>query len=269
MCAPIWQGFVSTHDRRLFAQRFGSGSPTVVYETGSLMPGTNDPGWWPIRDAVCAETSVFFYDRSGLGQSDPALRPRPLSAFTADLRAALQGSGTQPPYVLVGGSFGGMLVLNYANQYPQEVNGVLLVDSTHPEVNKRVLAVLPPEHPGEPQALRDFRTLLWQMDHAPLETNEWEGLDVPASIGEARGWNLRSIPLTVLTAGLDEWEVGFPEDAANRDAQVWTDLQNEMAALSTRSKHVVVADSDHIIHDRRPDVVIQAIRELISINRTV
>jgi pimeloyl-ACP methyl ester carboxylesterase len=227
------------------------------------MPGTQDAGWRPIRDALIAELPFFLYDRAGLGQSAPAPRPRPLSAFTADLRAVLRGSGAPPPYVLVGGSFGGMLVLHYASQHPAEVAGVLLVDAAHPAHNQRALAVLPPAAADEPAALRAFRADLLVLDRLPPESDDWEHLDVPASLAEARAlWNLRDIPLLVLTAGQDEWEPDFPPDLARRYAQVWLDLQKEMAALSTRGQQRLVADSDHLIHVRRPDVVIAAIREL-------
>ena len=172
------------------------------------------------------------------------------------------GSGTRPPYVLVGGSFGGMLAVHYASLYPAEVAGVLLVDATHPAHNQRALAVLPPEAADEPAALQDFRRQLWQTDQLPPKTGDWEGLDVPASIEAAREWDLGDLPLIVLTAGLDEWEAGFPPDAAQRYAQMWLDLQRELAALSSRGQQRTVADSDHQIHERRPDLVIAAIREL-------
>jgi pimeloyl-ACP methyl ester carboxylesterase len=208
---------------------------------------------------------MFLYDRAGLGQSEPAPLPRPLSAFTTDLHNILHDFGAQPPYVLVGGSFGGMLVLHYASLYPAEVMGVLLLDSTHPEHNQRALSVLPPEEPGEPASLSEFRAKLTQLDRIPPESNDWEGLDVPASIGEARElWNLGDIPLIVLTAGQDEWEAGFPKDVAGLYEQVWLDLQKEMAALSTTSKHRIVEDSDHCIHDQRPDIVLESIRELAN-----
>ena len=268
---PTLASFCRSGNRSLYAELWGgseqTGRPTVIYETGSLMPGTKDPGWRPIRHAIMADLPVLLYDRAGLGQSEPAPLPRPLSHFTADLRGVLDSLKTQPPYVLVGGSFGGMLVLHYASLYPSEVMGVLLVDSTHPEHNQRALAVLPPEISREPAALREFRTLLTQTDRTPPETNEWEGLDVPSSILEARRlWNLGNIPLIVLTAGQDEWEEDFPLDAAERYEQIWIDLQREMAALSTNSQHRIVQDSDHLIHDRRPDLVIESIRGLANGN---
>ena len=262
--------FCRSDKHNLYAEQWGrveqSGDPTVIYEAGSLLPpGTNNPGWQPIRDAITANLHlpVFLYDRAGLGQSEPVALPRPLSAFTTDLHNVLHDFGIQPPYLLVGGSFGGMLVLHYASIYPDEVMGVLLVDSTHPEHNQRTLAVLPAEARGEPGSLREFRMLLTQLDRIPPESNDWEGLDVPASIAEARElWNLHAIPLIVLTAGVDEWEADFPMDTAERYEQVWLELQKEMAALSTNSKHRIVEDSDHLIHDRRPNIVIESIREL-------
>lgn len=270
-CESTWvqAGDYPSGDRALYAELWGgadrapAAGPTIVLEAGSLMPGTQDAGWRPIRDALSAKLPVLLYDRAGLGQSRPAPVPRSLSAFTADLRAVLRGAGAPPPYVLVGASFGGMLVLHYASQHPAEVAGVLLVDATHPTHNQRALAALPPEAADEPAALRDFRKELVGPDRLPPETDEWEHLDVPASLAEARAiWNLRAIPLIVLTAGQDTWAPGFPPDAARRYAQVWLDLQMEMAALSTRGQQRLVADSDHDIHVSRPELVIAAIREL-------
>jgi pimeloyl-ACP methyl ester carboxylesterase len=266
---PTKRAFCRSGSYTIYAELWGSskqtGDPTVIYEPGSLMPGTNNPGWWPLRDAIITENPIFLYDRAGLGQSEPVSLPRPLSAFTTDLHNLLHDFGMQPPYVLVGGSFGGILVLHYASLYPAEVIGVLLVDSTHPEHNQRALSVLPAEAPGEPLSLREFRTLLAQLDRIPPESSDWEGLDVPASIIEARElWDLRDIPLIVLTAGQDEWEPDFPMDAADRYEQIWLDLQKEIAALSTNSKHRIVEDNDHCIHDQRPDIVLEAIRELAN-----
>jgi pimeloyl-ACP methyl ester carboxylesterase len=262
---PTKKGISQIEGRSVYGELWGSGSPTVIYETGSLMPGTNDSGWLPIRNALTADYSVFVYDRAGLGMSEPAPLPRPLSSFTTDLHNIVRAFELQPPYVLVGGSFGGMLVMHYASLHPADIMGVLLVDSTHPEHNQRALSALPPEVPGEPYPMLEFRMQLEQLDRIPPESNEWEGLDVPASIAEARErWNLHNIPLIVLTAGLDEWEPGFPADTASRYTQVWLRLQEEMAALSTNSQHHIVADSDHMIHDQRPDIVIESIRELIK-----
>jgi len=258
---------INLGDRKLYAELYGKGRPTVVIEVGSTQAGTKDKGWWPIRDTVANETSVLLYDRAGTGDSDPAPLPRPISAFTDDLHAVLQTVKAEtpglPPYLLVGGSFGGLIVTHYAALHPAEIAGIVLEDSTHPEHNPRTLEILPPETPGEPQALTNFRSLLWQETYAPLSTNEEEGLDFPASIAQMRrAWNLGSIPLSVLTAGEDEWEPGFPEDVAARYEALWLDLQKELAARSTRSTHIIVEGSGHVIHWEKPQALLEAIYRL-------
>ncbi len=185
--------------RRIFAELHGvrqSGQPVIVVEVGSTQAGTKDRGWWPVRDVWASEAQVFFYDRAGLGGSDPVRLPRPRSVadFTSDLHGVLRAAGVEPPYLLVGGSFGGLIVTHYASLYPREVAGIVLEDSTHPEHNLRTLALLPAEVPGESQALKNFRSFVWTETYAPLETNEAEGLDFPTSIQQMRAaWDLGEI----------------------------------------------------------------------------
>lgn len=262
MPVPAGSARASTGDRSLYAEWYGSGSPAVIIEVGSTMPGTNDPGWFPIIEELSRETTVLLYDRANLGKSDPAPKPRTQVDFTDDLRAVIAAAPIQPPYVLVGGSFGGLIVMDFASRYPETVAGIVLVDSTHPEHNLRSLPLVPPATPGEPPSLTDFRRQMWLEQHAPLETDEWEGLDATDTIERARSWNLRDIPLAVLTAGQNEWEPDFPSSVAKQYEEEWLQMQREYAALSTSGFHRIVADSDHIIHDRRPDVVIAAIRAL-------
>ena len=258
---------VSIGARRLFVEKLGTGSPVVVIEVGSTMPGTADPGWRLIADRLAKEQQVFLYDRANLGKSDPAPLPRSLTDFSEDLSQVLQESAVPPPYLLVGGSFGGMIVLHYASLHPREVCGVVLVDSTHPEANLQTLKMLPPERPNELKALAAFRRQAWLEQYTPLETFEKERLEAATSLEQARAWNLGDIPLVVLTAGIDEWEEGFPGDIAEKYESLWLDLQKQMAALSSRSIHRVVEDSDHIIHVRKPEAVMEAIRTAIHLGR--
>jgi pimeloyl-ACP methyl ester carboxylesterase len=259
------QRLIDIGGRKLDTKQTGHGRPTVVIEVGSTQAGTQDLGWRPLCDALAAETSIFLYDRAGLGASDPVALPRPISAFTADLRAVLQGAGVQPPYLLVGCSFGGLIVAHYAAHYPQEVAGILLLDSPHPETIPRTLAILPSETSEESTSLKEFRQVHWQELYAPLSAKaETEGLDLPATIQEMRAaWDLGAIPLIVLTAGRDEWEADFPQDVAARYAALWLELQQAWTARSSHSHHQVVQESGHCIHDDAPAVVLDAIRGLL------
>jgi pimeloyl-ACP methyl ester carboxylesterase len=255
-----------TIDKRiLHAETLGSGHPTVVIEVGSTQAGTKSQGWWPIRNLLAKETCVLMYDRAGTGGSPPAPLPRPISEFTNDLHVVLNGANVEKPYILVGGSFGGLIVTHYASLYPNEITGVVLVDSTHPEHSPRTLELLPPFTSGESQALTNFRNLLWQETYAPLSTNEQEGLDIPASIIQMRAsWNLGNIPLIVLTAGQDEWEEGFPPDVTAPYEELWLVLQRELTNRSTNSTHIIVQDSGHCMHDEKPSVVLDAVQTILQ-----
>lgn len=262
MLRPAGADRIPVGDRSLYAEWFGSGTATVLIEVGSTMPGTADPGWEPIVEKLAREMNVILYDRAGLGKSGPVTKPRKLADFTLDLRAVLADLAQQLPFVLVGMSFGGMIVTDYAARYPSDVSGLLLLDAPHPEINARCLAFVPQRTPDEPRSLTEFRRQIELEVHAPLEAQELEGLDLASGIEHARRWNLRDIPLVVLTAGQNDWEPDFPRDVASRYEQEWLQMQRELAALSTHSFHRVVMDSDHIIHDRRPDLIIAAIRTL-------
>jgi pimeloyl-ACP methyl ester carboxylesterase len=260
-------GYYRVNGRRIYAELHGvrrPGQPVIVVEVGSTQAGTKDPGWWPVRDVWAKEAQVLFYDRAGLGGSDPVRLPRTIADFTLDLHSLLQAMKTEPPYLLVGGSFGGLIATHYAALHPRSIAGIVLEDSTHPEHDPRTLALLPAETPGESQALKNFRHLLWMKVNTPLETNEEEGLDFTTSIQQMRAaWDLGDIPLIVLTAGQDSWDEGFPMDVAERYEQLWLVLQKELAARSTNSKNVIVEESEHCIHDDAPERIIEAVRELL------
>ncbi len=110
---------------RLHLLDTGSGSPTVVLESGISASCLN---WTEIHNRIAQFTRCCSYDRASLGWSDPASRPRLLSQIVEELHTLLDAGGIPPPYVLVGHSFGGLVVRGYANKYVDEVRGLVLVD---------------------------------------------------------------------------------------------------------------------------------------------
>ena len=107
----------------------GSGSPTVILEPGA--GGMSSALAW-ITPAVARETRVCVYDRAGRGWSEPADSPQDGAQIATDLHTLLQRGNVPGPYVLAGHSFGGLYVLTFAARYPDEVAGMVLVDSTAP-----------------------------------------------------------------------------------------------------------------------------------------
>ncbi|MEP7330587.1 MAG: alpha/beta hydrolase [Terracoccus sp.] len=126
---PMAGRLIDVGGHRLHLQCTGSGSPTVV-----LQPGGGDfssvMGW--IAPAVARDTRVCVYDRAGRGWSEPADGPQDATKIATDLHTLLQRGDVPGPYVLAGHSFGGLYVLTYADRYPDEVAGLVLVDSTNP-----------------------------------------------------------------------------------------------------------------------------------------
>jgi pimeloyl-ACP methyl ester carboxylesterase len=111
----------------------GSGSPTVIFETGG---GSAGYGWVLVQPKIAAFTRACWYDRAGEGWSDPPPTVRTSATITNDLHEVLRRSVISPPYVLVGWSFGGELVRVFTAKFPDEVAGLVLVDSGHPDQNE-------------------------------------------------------------------------------------------------------------------------------------
>ena len=108
----------------------GHGTPTVIFETGGNEPGYS---WAPIQSRIAAFTRACWYDRAGVGWSDPPSTPRTSTRVTGDLHTALQRARELPPYVMVGASIGGEYVRIYTARYPTDVAALVLVDATNPD----------------------------------------------------------------------------------------------------------------------------------------
>ena len=116
--------------RRMHLLCQGQGSPAVILESG--MPGTS-LGWASVIEDIASFARVCAYDRAGYGWSEAGPEPRTISNIARELRGLLRTAKVGPPYVLVGHSFGGLIVQVYASRFPDEVAGMVLVDSAHPE----------------------------------------------------------------------------------------------------------------------------------------
>lgn len=108
----------------------GEGSPTVILETGGNSPGYE---WLLQQSKMAAFTRACWYDRAGVGWSDPPSSPRTSASIVSDLHEALQRAGVLPPYVMAGGSVGGEYVRIYTARYPTDVAGLVLIDSAVPD----------------------------------------------------------------------------------------------------------------------------------------
>ena len=131
---------VGGHSLRLHCT--GTGSPTVVLQPGGGAM-SSDMGW--IAPRVAADTRVCVYDRPGRGGSEAVSTPEDASQIATDLHTLLRRGNVPGPYVLAGHSFGGLYVLTYAARYPDQVAGMVLVDTTAPRETPPAARLLRPE----------------------------------------------------------------------------------------------------------------------------
>ncbi|MGH6955363.1 MAG: alpha/beta fold hydrolase [Caulobacteraceae bacterium] len=285
--------------RRLNVHITGEGSPTVILSAGG---GSTTLSWGLVQPQLSRNNHVLSFDRAGMGFSDPGPLPRTTSRAVADLRAALEATGTEPPYVLVGHSMGAFDVQLFAFQHPEEVIGMVLVDPRGHRIIERLGAVSRAFAALGPQEARRFRGNARIALRGPQAGgSEYESLAAPPSpmltdaVNRAQReaslrpsfWRTISsegdalngvamdelvaarrpldMPLIVLTAARSPFDVLCPDDAAALSG-VWKASHEELARLSSRGKRRDVPGVGHAIQFERPDVVADAIREVIGMS---
>jgi pimeloyl-ACP methyl ester carboxylesterase len=172
----------------------------------------------------------------------------------------------EPPYVLVGHSMGGMVVLLYAHLHPEEVRGLVLVDASHQDQFERIGPLLPPAFQGAPEAFLAFRRI-WAEDGWRDPIGNPEGVDLPAMQQEMHGIrSLGDLPVRLLVAG-DFLRLVPEREVARRLHEQKLELQQELARLSTRSQLSVLEDSSHFIIYDQPQAVVDAVRDVVALPR--
>src|SRR5829696_9171759 len=155
---PMPGQLIEVDGHRLHLSCTGAGTPTVVLEPGAGEMSSN-LGW--IAPAVARDTRVCVYDRAGRGWSEPASAAQDGAQIATDLHRLLQRGHIPGPYVLAGHSFGGLYVLTFAARYPDQVAGMVLVDSTAPASAAAANPGTPsPGHGGSSNGMRRVSALV-------------------------------------------------------------------------------------------------------------
>ena len=228
----------------------------VCVERGVSFPSA--VGWARVFMEVQKTTRICMHDRAGVGSSDPAGAPRASVQMVEDLRTLLRKARIRPPYVLVGQSIGGFNTRLFAAQYPQEVVGMVLVDSSHPDQRVRFSEFLPPESPDEPRTVRLLR-------HGLDPSATPEGIDFRASADQVRtAPPLGLMPLVVLSQSPNALRPpGFSAEIWDKMRLTWAGLQADLLNLSGNSSQIVATHSGHLIQLEEPQLVIDAILKVV------
>ena len=270
---------------RLYLNCIGTarpGSPTVILDEGLAATSL---GWSKVQPGVASFTRVCSYDRAGYGLSDPGPLPRTAGRMVMELHRLLQNGGVPGPYVLVGHSFGGLITQLYTDTYPQEVAGLVLVDSVHEDELVRSLPLrqatandieqlrtcqeLSPFGivrlfgffdgliAGYPSALQPAaKAQLYQTRFCQTVSDEEAEYYVSFAQVRAARHPLGQLPLIVLTRGLPDADPQLDRD--------WQALQMDLAGLSENSTHIIATHSGHQIQLDQPDLAVGAIKLVLA-----
>ena len=250
-------GKAEVNGRKLFVRCSGKGSPTLILVNGL---GVDLAYFYEYRffDTLKRVTRTCAYDRPNTGMSASAPGPRTAQDAADDLHALLTNISVPGPYILAGHSWGGWIVLLYADQYPDDVAGVILLDSSHPYQGERFIAALPTESPDEPYNISEERRS-WEKWYKAA----YERMDLATSVEQVRAvTSLGDIPLYVLTAWNGETRFTPEQNQSLNDA--WLNMQLELAALSTNSTQVTIEGAEHILWFKELEQVIQWITQMVE-----
>jgi len=284
--------------QRIHLDCTGRGSPTVVFENGA---GDFSVVWSLVQPGIAAFTRACSYDRAGYAWSDPGNRPRTYDQIALELHTALQRSGERGPFVLVGQSYGGLLVRNHARRYPNEVAGLVLVDAMHEDQRIDVGS-------GKPQRIRDWAkgrvrpeprivadsTLIalrrsgtsLQVDTMVLEPpldrlprslqDVWRAASADSvyrlSWAAEMDWSPEELRRMHDQRLRDRATLGnLPLVVISRAAEEPSDslateraaLQRDLVTLSHRARHVTAARGGHNVHLEEPELVVDNVRTLV------
>jgi len=272
-------GLVDIGDgRRLYLECAGQGGPTVVLEAGFrtradlwsddlIQPEAPRTMVFP---GVAAFTRVCAYDRPGTttviegallpSRSDPVAMPRTAAESVHDLHDLLEAANVPGPYVLVGHSYGGMLMRLYASTYPDEVVGMVLVDAFSEGLEAQMTA----------EQWTAYAAIFQPVPEALAGYPDLEFTDLDVSVSQVRDATdalpLPPLPLVVLSRGQ---AMAMPADlpgglTGEGLERAWTVEQDRLAALLPGARHVIAGESEHYIQLQQPELVIDAVRQVVE-----
>lgn len=284
----------------------GKGNTTLIIETGI---GNSFYDWYPLIEEIKDYFKIIVYHRQGYGKSDFPIYERTTRNIASELNTLLRKIGVKEKYILMGHSFGGLCVQQYVKMYPNEIEAVVLLDSTSynleqldnldtPIINstnsidKMINLFIGLSQKSKEELINQNIDMISKYkNYVPNE----ELQDVIEFFGNPKlyktvsdefanwlhdGEDIKSIPvfpdvpLRVIARDkmftVRNWiKYEIPEEEAIKYEDKWRDLQEELALLSNQGKLIIASDSDHLIYIDRPDIVIDCLKSLRCISEYI
>jgi pimeloyl-ACP methyl ester carboxylesterase len=262
---------VGTHHLHLYCR--GEGQPTVVIDAGL---GGYSLEWLALQERIAKQTRVCVYDRAGYGWSDPGPTPRLSSRIAYELDRLLEKAKIFGPYVLVGHSFGGLNVRNFANRRMEEVAGIILVDASHEAQFERL-------EKNSTKSVLPTRASFY-LPHLPIPENLPTKIKPLArrfavtrnsysTVRNELTWMRQSameteknklpydFPVVILSRGKQE-NPHTPEGDIKES--IWQELQQDLLKLGANSRRIIARQAGHHIHLDQPETILHALESIIS-----
>ncbi len=281
--APLGK-LVNVGGYRVHLYCMGRGSPTVV-----IVGAGFSFDWGLIQPEIAKSTQVCAYDHSGIGWSDSGPKDS-CSLRVSEVHNALKNAGIKGPYVLVGHSLGAVVARLYTGRYPDEVVGLVFVDHAFgPGMDPKEVPPPPPSKAqifigggieGDPNfgklSSRDRQLHIWAMSQTRNQVALSVNLDImPQCVTEAdalikeNSHPLGNKPLIDISNDVEPLasklnaKFDFP-NAKTQTASPYAKLQSDLLSLSQNSKQMIAENSGHFVIIDRPDVVIDAIKQVLT-----
>lgn len=257
----------------LYTEDSGKGSVNVIFDSGM---GDDLSVWKKVSDEVSKFARVITYDRAGLGWSDESPKERTSDEIVQELHSMLDKKKLIGPIILVGHSFGGVNMQQYALKYPDDIAALVLIDSAHedqidkmPKPNfiqkylfkfgmwaapvglpRLYLSNANPEEKAKKSTTKHQYTSLDEANSFQQSLNELQAMKP----------NFGNLPLIVIARYKQSSEVS---DSDTRN-YVWADLQENIATRSSNSTIIFTGERQHSIHKSQPAIVVTAIHRLVD-----
>lgn len=265
---------IGDYQLHMYAAGEKTSLPTILLESGSGTPSSVSD-WRYIQPELAKMTRVITYDRAGYGWSDQARNDRTSEQIVKDLHKMLEVSGEKGPFILVGHSFGGFTMQLFAHTYPDEVKGMVLLDSSiigkNPEMSNSALFFQ--------GALREIGVMrlmgalnILPVPEAVLSDNRSKEFLYRSFFNEDQKSELKFMATTdedelrkVQKEGFGDIPLAIISSRAEeKEHKDWQASQDALKALSSNSKRMIVENSSHYIHHDQPEIVIESIADILN-----
>jgi len=242
------ENYYAIDDHKMYSKYYKNGTPTVLFEAGL---GDSSDSWNYIQDKISLITSTFSYDRAGIGKSEGSFTPRNGLNLIQDLSKLITEVSIDPPFLLVGHSFGGLISRLFACINSDSVVGMILIDAALENKEISFQKILTDNH---------IIRIKNYLENPELNSEKIDKVKTYKQISIYK--RQFDFPLTIITRGLANcYGEGWPEE---RLLNVEQKLQLDIKNLSKMSKSIIAKKSGHYIHKDEPELVIKEIIQMIN-----